>query len=143
MKCHFLVPFLSPVPEVHDLEGELHDVIDWIPFGLCLGIRLPELKTIEANYPTLQRRRIEMLEEWQNNATPTWSAVVQTLAAIGMRHLASELAQKHGWLNSHCYHDIRVARKFHGVKFSRKLIQLSFCDFISMDSDPVAIINDV
>ena len=94
------------MPEVHDLEDELHDVIDWIPFGFYLGIRLPELKTIEANYSTLQRRRIEMLQKWQNNAIPTWSAVVQALAAIGMRHLASELAQKHGWLNSNCYRDL-------------------------------------
>ena len=94
---------LYPVPEVHDLEGELHDVIDWIPFGLYLGIRLPELKTIEANYPTLQRRCIEMLQVCQNNAIPTWSAVVHALVEIGMRHLASDLAQKHGWLNSDCY----------------------------------------
>ena len=41
-----------------------------------------------------------MLEEWQNKVTPTWSAVVQALVEIGMRRLASELAQKHGWLNS-------------------------------------------
>ena len=36
-----------------------------------------------------------------------------------------------------------IARKFCGIKFSPKLIQLSFCDFIFMDSDPVAIISDV
>ena len=37
----------------------------------------------------------------------------------------------------------RIARKFHGIKFSRKVIQLSFRDFIFTDSDPIAIINDV
>ena len=98
MKCNFLIPFLCLVPEVHDLDSELHEVIDWIPFGLYLGIKLPELKIIEANYPTLQRRRIEMLEEWQNNVTPTWSAVIEALVGIGMRCLASELAETHGWL---------------------------------------------
>ena len=36
-----------------------------------------------------------------------------------------------------------IARKFREVKFSWKLIQLSFCDFIFTDSDPIAIINDV
>ena len=96
MKCNILVPFLCQVPEVHDLESELQDVIDWIPFGLYLGIKLPKLKTIEANHPTLQRRRIEMLEEWQDNVIPTWSDVVQALLAIGMKRLASELAQRHG-----------------------------------------------
>ena len=37
----------------------------------------------------------------------------------------------------------RIARKFRGVKFSRKLIRLSFRDFIFADSDPIPIINDV
>ena len=36
-----------------------------------------------------------------------------------------------------------VARKFRGVKFSQKLIRLSFRDFICTDSDPIAIVNDV
>ena len=90
---------LFPVPEIRDLDCELHEVIDWIPLGLHLGIKLPELKIIEANYPNdLKRRRIEMFEEWQKRMIPTWSAVVQALVGIGMRHLASELAQKHGWL---------------------------------------------
>ena len=37
----------------------------------------------------------------------------------------------------------RIARKFRGVKFSWKLIRLSFHDFIFADSNPIAIINDV
>ena len=93
-----LLPSLCPVPEVCDLDSELHEVTDWIPLGLHLGITLPELKTIEKNYPNdLSRHRIEMFEKWQKKMTPTWSAVVQALMGIGMRRLASELAQKHGW----------------------------------------------
>ena len=34
-------------------------------------------------------------------------------------------------------------RKFHRVKFSWKLIRLSFHDFVFTDSDPIVIINDV
>ena len=98
---------LCPVPEVRDLDSELHEVIDWIPLGLHLGIKLPELKIIEANYPKdLKMCRIEMFEEWQKRMIPTWSAVVQALVGIGMRHLASELAQKHGWLKMQTF--IRV-----------------------------------
>ena len=93
---------LHPVPEVRDLNKELHKVIDWVPFGVHLGLQMEELKTIEANYPTLQRCRIEMLEEWQNKGTPTWSAVVQALMDTGMRRPAFELAQKHGWLKISC-----------------------------------------
>ena len=96
-----LLPFPFPVPEVHDLDSELHEVTDWIPLGLYLGITLPELYFIQANYPNdLKRCRIEMYEEWQKKVTPTWSAVVQALDEIGERRLASELAQKHGWLRT-------------------------------------------
>ena len=42
-----------------------------------------------------------------------------------------------------CDYIYRIARKFRGVKFSLKLIRLSFCNFIFVDSDPVPIINDV
>ena len=95
---------LCPVPEVRDLDCELYEVTDWIPLGLRLGIKLPEMKIIEKNYPNdLKRHRIEMFEEWQKKVTPTWSAVVQALDEIGMRRLASELAQKHGWLRINEY----------------------------------------
>ena len=40
-----------------------------------------------------------MLEEWQKKVTPTWSAMTQALMGIGRGREASELAQKHGWLN--------------------------------------------
>ena len=76
--------------------NELQDVNDWIPFGLYLGIKMPRLEAIKADCPTLGERRIQMFNEWQKKVTPTWSAVVQALVGIGMRRLASELAQKHG-----------------------------------------------
>ena len=102
---HKLLYSLCLVPEVRDLDSELHEVVDWIPLGLCLGIKLPELKIIKANNSNdLKMCRIEMFEEWQKKVTPTWSAVVQALVGIGMRRLASELAQKHGWLNTDLSH---------------------------------------
>ena len=79
---------------------ELQDVNDWIPFGLYLGIKMPRLEAIKVDCPTLGDRRTKMLNEWQKKVIPTWSAVVQALVGIGMGHLAAELAQKHGWLNS-------------------------------------------
>ena len=54
------------------------------------------LEAIRADFPTLEQCRAQMLEEWQKNVTPTWSAVVQALVKMGMIRLASELAQKHG-----------------------------------------------
>ena len=82
--------------------NELHDVNDWITFGLYLGIKIGRLRAIEMECSTIQERRLKMLEEWQNNVTPTWSAVVQALLAIGMKRLASKLAQNHGEFNDNC-----------------------------------------
>ena len=88
--------FLCTVPDMADFRSELQDVIDWMPLGLYLGIKMERLEAIKADFPTLEQCRTQMLEEWQKNMTPTWSAVVQALVGIGMRRLASELAQKHG-----------------------------------------------
>ena len=85
------------VPELVELVNELQDVIDWMSFGLHLGIRMSKLESIKVDCQTLAERRIQMLSGWQKNMTPTWSAVVEALAVIEMRHLASDLAQKHGW----------------------------------------------
>ena len=88
---------MHPVPEVRDLDNELHKVIDWMSFGLNLGFEVEELQTIEVNYPKdLERCRLEMLTKWRKNMTPTWSAVVQALMVIGKERLASEIAQNHG-----------------------------------------------
>ena len=92
--------FLCPVPDLPDLVSELQDVNDWVTFGLYLGIKMPKLEAIKADCATLGEHRTQMLNEWQKKVTPTWSAVVQALDEIGMGRLASELAQKHGWLNS-------------------------------------------
>ena len=75
---------------------ELQDVNDWVTFGIYLGVKMPKLEAIKADYSTTGERRTQMLNEWQKNVIPTWSAVVQALAGTGMRRLASELAQKHG-----------------------------------------------
>jgi len=75
---------------------ELQDVNDWLTFGIYLGIKMPTMEAIRRDYQTTGERRTQMLYEWQKNVIPTWSAVVQALVGIGMRRLASELAQKHG-----------------------------------------------
>ena len=77
--------------------SELQDVNDWVTFGLYLGIKMSRIEAIKVDCPTLGDRRTQMLNEWQKKVTPTWSAVVQALVGIGMRSLASELAQKYGW----------------------------------------------
>ena len=91
-----MLPFLLPVPELLDLVRELQGVNNWKTFGLYLGIKIEKLNAIEMERATIEDRRTMMFEEWLNNVIPTWSAVVQALEGVGMRRLASELAQKHG-----------------------------------------------
>ena len=99
-----VLTFFYTAPELADLVIDLQDINDWVTLGLCLGIKMSRLDAIKADYSTVGDRRTQMLNEWQKNATPTWSAVVQALVVIGMRRLASIIAQKHGWLNSYCFH---------------------------------------
>ena len=77
--------------------SELQEVNDRITLGLQLGIELPQLEAIKGDCSSLGDCHTQMLHEWQKKVTLTWSAVVHALLGIGMRHLASELAQKHGW----------------------------------------------
>ena len=91
-----VLTFLHTAAELADLVSELQEVNDWVTFGLYLGIKIWRLRAIEKECQTIGERRTQMLEEWQNNEIPTWSAVVQALVGTGMRCLASELAQRHG-----------------------------------------------
>ena len=84
--------------------NDLQDINDWVPLGLYLGIKMPRLEAIETDFLTVAKCRTQMLNEWQKKVTPTWSAVIQALEGIGMGRLASELAHKHGWLNSYSFH---------------------------------------
>ena len=76
--------------------NELTEVNNWIPLGLNLGIKISTLEAIEKDRNTIGERRIQMLIAWQRQETPTWSAVLRALVEMGMRHLASQLARKHG-----------------------------------------------
>ena len=76
--------------------NELTEVNNWMDLGLNLGLKLSTLEAIQTHKSTTADRRTQMLNEWQKQATPTWSTVLQALVKMGMRHLASQLAQKHG-----------------------------------------------
>ena len=76
--------------------NELKTVNDWIPLGLNLGVEISTLEAIERERITIGERCTHMLNEWQKQKNPTWSAVIQALVKMGMRHLALQLAQKKG-----------------------------------------------
>ena len=74
----------------------LQEVNNWIPFGLNLGIDISRLEAIEKERATIEERRTQLFIYWQKQVVPTWSAVVKALINIGMRRLASKVAQKYG-----------------------------------------------
>ena len=85
-----------PGADLPDLVEQLEEVIDWVPFGLYLGVKKSKLDAIEKDYATTRERRLQMLSQWGNQVVPTWSAVIEALVRMGMRRLASKLAEKHG-----------------------------------------------
>ena len=84
------------VAALADLMKELTEVNNWMHLGLNLGLKLSTLEAIQTDKSTTADRRNQMLIDWQKQVNPTWSAVIQALVNMGMRHLASQLAQKHG-----------------------------------------------
>ena len=81
---------------LRDLFNELSTVSQWYLLGIFLGLHPSTLDLINADYKTARECCMQMLIEWQNRVTPTWSAVVMALVGIGRERLASDLAAKYG-----------------------------------------------
>ena len=96
--------------------NELKRVNDWIPLGLNLGVEISTLEAIERERITIGERRTQMLNEWRKQETPTWSAVLQALVKMGMRHLAIQLAQKKG---SFMLMKVNLTVVYHSFSFFR------------------------
>lgn len=82
--------------ELNDLLSELNTVDKWYTLGVHLGLHPWILAAIKEECATIEECRTQMLLQWQNNVTPTWSAVVKALVEIGQDCLAFDLAAKYG-----------------------------------------------
>ena len=82
--------------ELNDLLTQLSTVDKWYTLGVYLGLHPWILAAIKEQCATIEECRTQMLLQWQNNVTPTWSAVVKALVEIGQDRLASDLAAKYG-----------------------------------------------
>ena len=82
--------------ELNDLLTQLSTVDKWYTLGVYLGLHPWSLAAIKEQCATIEECRTQMLLQWQNNVTPTWSAVVKALVEIGQDRLASDLAAKYG-----------------------------------------------
>ena len=95
----------------------LHEIWDWKPLGLKLGIPISYLKEIEHDYHRLQDRKQETLSRWlQIDEYPSWSTLVGALVRIHQRYLARTIAEKYGkifinYTGSVVQHNISCCRR--------------------------------
>ena len=85
---------------LRQLVDELQEVVEWMPFGLYLGLAVATLKQIQKNHQTTPLCKQEMLYTWMRERRPTWLKVVEALVHIKMFRLAVKIASKYGKL--HC-----------------------------------------
>ena len=100
----FVSIFLIEVTLLALCDDLLHEIWDWKPLGLKLGIPISYLKGIEHDYHRLQDRKQETLSRWlQLDECPSWLTLVEALVRIHQRYLARTIAEKYGkiyWLSS-------------------------------------------
>jgi len=83
---------------LQQLVDELQEVVEWMPFGLYLGVAVATLKQIQKNHQTTPLCKQEMLYTWMREWRPTWLKVVEALVHIKMFRLAVKIASKYGKL---------------------------------------------
>ena len=75
----------------------LHEIWNWELLGLKLGIPDSYLKSIEHDFPRLEKRKYETMRVWlQIDENHSWSKLVVALVRINERHLAWTIAEKYG-----------------------------------------------
>ena len=84
------------ITDLRDLMNEMSTVTQWYLLGIYLGVDLPTLETVRADYGQTKDRLTHTLVKWWNRETPTWSAIVKALMGIQREQLASQLAAKYG-----------------------------------------------
>jgi len=83
---------------LRQLVDELQEVLEWMPFGLYLGLAVATLKQIQKNFQTTALCKQKMLQTWMKERRPTWLMVVQALVHIKMFRSAVKIASKYGML---------------------------------------------
>ena len=74
---------------------EIVEIVDWMQLGLRLGLSLPRLKEIEANYHKVEERRMDMIHSWLiNTAEPTWEKLISAIDKLGHVHIAFKMKAK-------------------------------------------------
>ena len=119
------------------LEREIN-VSNWDTLGTHLGLSQDEIKEIELDHQTTERRRVEMFDKWlKEEENPSWEKVIDALDCMSEKNLASQLRNK--YLRPHCTLDtptgtcseehslvLKVHRKDHVARELERLKKMYF-----------------
>ena len=74
---------------------EISEIVDWIQLGLQLGLKLPRLREIQANYHTVEECRVNMIHSWLiSTEEPTWEKLTSAISRLGLVHIALKMRTK-------------------------------------------------
>ena len=85
-------------PKFPDLMIELYDAAHrWKSIGLVLGLSLSSIDRTSADYYRVHDCMEEMLREWKNkeSSTYTWQTIVEALRSVKELRLARDIEQKY------------------------------------------------
>ena len=78
--------FLDSASELSesDILIELKEITDPHGLGMHLGLKEEELKKIEKNHSTIERRKSEIIYHWKRNFKPcSWKALADAVEKMG------------------------------------------------------------
>ena len=83
----------STGPSLSDIEKELQEITDYYKLGVHLGIEEEELKQIEADSCTNDRRKLGVIGYWQRNFSDrSWEALANAVEKMrGHANLVKKL----------------------------------------------------
>ena len=74
---------------------EISEIVDWMQLGLRLGLRLSKLQEIQANYHSVEERRVNMIHSWLiSNEEPTWEKLISAVDKLGYVHITHKMKAK-------------------------------------------------
>ena len=83
---------------LRNLIAELKTVTDWHSLGIHLGVPGHQLKKIEQDFQSMERRKAEVLQYWLGNCPAenrSWQTIVAALKAMDCENLAKKLKKKY------------------------------------------------
>ena len=78
------------------LVDELRPVVNWIQFGLALGVNFAKLMEIQRDEHRTEECKMQMFYVWLNSKGGSWADIVRALKFIQMETLAKDIAGRYG-----------------------------------------------